>query len=83
MLLNGRASIQMIKCKGCDGEVEYIPLAKAEEGSKSFAGPALVHIPPQPCQWFRNTSAHEIIAYTNVATYKAERAIPLPGLANK
>lgn len=73
-----------MKCKGCTGEVEYIPLTEAVDRGGNFyaAGPALTHIPTPPCQWFTETPAVQILAYINVAEYKT-RQTPLPGLAGK
>ena len=77
----------MIKCKGCEGDVEYV-LIEDLRGTPmySHAGPAIKHIPETPCQWFIETPATQILAYINVASYKTranERQIPLPDLASK
>ncbi len=71
-----------MKCKGCEGEIEYVPLAQVDAADRYHAGPALTHFPFPACQWFNETPAIQILAYINVAEYKL-RQTPLPGLATK
>ncbi len=61
-----------VKCKGCEGTIEYVP-TEVIKGTAHYynGGPAIAHIPVEYCAWFRDTSAREIIAYINVASYKA------------
>lgn len=66
-----------MKCKGCTGGIEYVPLAQVKElNARDYhnAGPALTHTLPH-CDWFENTPAMQIIAYINVAEYKASHGI--------
>ena len=72
----------MIKCKGCNGQIEYVPLAQVRElGEKDYrnAGPALVHDPAPGCKWFFETPNAQILAYINVAEYKAKNAATTDG----
>lgn len=55
----------MIKCKGCNEQIDYWPLARIKtERAHDFytAGPALTHS-GKPCTWFWNTRAAEIVEY--------------------
>lgn len=64
----------MIKCKGCAGTIEYVPIEDLRGTPDYFnGGPAIAHIPAEPCQWFLDTPASKILAYLNVATYKAKQ----------
>lgn len=67
----------MIKCKGCTGQIEYIPLAKVRERGlmEQNAGPALLHDPATPCKWFLDVSLADALAYINVAEYKTSRQV--------
>jgi len=76
----------MIKCKGCNEQVDYIPLARVTVDTYFSAGPALTHN-GKWCTWFTMTPGSQIRAYieSETAAYAAEiaRVVPLPGLASK
>lgn len=74
----------MIKCKGCDGEIEYVPVEDLR-GTPAYphAGPAIKHIPEIPCQWFIDTPGMQILAYINVAVYKRTMQFALSDLTDK
>lgn len=61
-----------MKCKGCTGEIFYVPLAEVNEEDRSHAGAALRHVPPSWCEWFKVTPASQIIAYIKVARFKVD-----------
>lgn len=56
-----------MKCKGCTGEIFYVPLAGVNEKDRAHAGAALRHVPSLSCEWFTVTPASQIIAYIKVA----------------